>query len=125
MSDLSGLVSIPDTLNLDEFRIEVLAGFGAARKETILLRTSAYTLNGDADLVIADLTSGAFEVTLPASPVEGDRYEFLKLDASGNALTIGRNGKNINGAASNVTISSQLGRKVVTWSSAANSWISR
>lgn len=125
MSDLSGLVAIPNTLNLDQMRSKVLEGFSACRKQKPMLLTGAYTLAGDADIVLADLTSAAFDVTLPASPQDGDRYEFVKVDASGNALTIGRNGKNINGAAANVTISTQWAAKVLTWSTSLNSWVSR
>lgn len=125
MSDISGLVAIGPELNLDEVRSAVLEGLAKTRLQTILNLSGAYTLNGDADLVLADLTSAAFEVTLPAAPVDGDRYEFMKVDASGNALTVGRNGKNINGVASNVSVSTQWASKVLTWSATLNSWVSR
>jgi hypothetical protein len=51
-------------------------------------------------------TGGAFTVTLPTSPVLGDFISFI--DYAGtfdtNNLTIARNGKNIQGAAADLTV---------------------
>lgn len=55
-------------------------------------------------LYMIDTTGGAVTVTLPASPATGDQLLLMdqKRYFATNNLTIGRNGKNINGAASNV-----------------------
>lgn len=124
MSDLSGLVSMPGSLNLTQLRATALEGFALARRETILLKTGAHTLAGDADVVLADCAAGSFTITLPAAPVDGDDYEFILVSAV-NTLTIGRNAKNINGAAADVTISTQWASKRLTWSASLNSWVSR
>ena len=52
-------------------------------------------------------TSGAFTATLPASPSLGDFITFIDYAGTfdSNALTIGRNGKNIQGAAADLTVS--------------------
>jgi hypothetical protein len=113
-------------LNLDEVRSAVLEGFQRAKLRTVLRLTSGpYTLDGECDVILADLTGGAFSVLLPAAPENGDEYEFVKVDAGGNALTIDRNGKTINGAASNLSITTQwrAGARVLTWNSTQNTWI--
>lgn len=54
---------------------------------TPVTKTAAYTaLNGQ--LVLADATSAAFTVTLPASPVAGMQAAVKKTDSSANAVTV-------------------------------------
>lgn len=70
------------------------------------LKTGAYTaVSGDR--LIADTSSGGFAITLPATPSTGDNVEILDKNTSwltsGN-LTIGRNGQNINGAGTDLTL---------------------
>jgi hypothetical protein len=77
------------------------------------VKTSAYTaVRGDN--VLTNSTGGVFNVTLPASPAAGDTVEII--DAYGtwstNAVTALRNGSNINGAASDLTLNVS-GRRVV------------
>lgn len=124
MSFRGELVPIPNTLNLDEVRLAILEGLALARVPTPILLNGAHDLDGDADLVLADCTSAGFTVNLPATPVDGDEYEFILVSAT-NTLTIGRNGKDINGAGSNVTISTQWASKRLTWSADLDSWVSR
>lgn len=56
------------------------------------------------DRILADTTSAAFTITLPATPTVGDIVQVV--DASGkfatNKLTVGRNGNNIMGLAENM-----------------------
>lgn len=65
-----------------------------------------------APVVLTDTTSAAFTLTLPATPVTGQW--FIVVDDTGqwntHNLTIGRNGKNIDGAASNLTLANQWGK---------------
>ena len=125
MSYQSELVAMPNGLNLDEVRLKFLEGFALARLRKSILYTGAATLAGDVDLALADCTSAAFSLTLPAAPVDGDNYEFMKLDPTANVLTIARNGKTINGATADKTIATQFGTLRLTWSAAANTWASR
>jgi len=67
-------------------------------------KTSAYTASAG-DKIIADTSSAAFTITLPASPSIGDTVEFL--DGAGthqtNNLTVARNNSNIEGGTSDLT----------------------
>ncbi len=61
---------------------------------------TAYNINAAAkDRLIADTTTAAFTVTLPASPAFGDECWIMGNFATNN-LTVARNGKNIAGLAS-------------------------
>jgi hypothetical protein len=70
------------------------------------VEASAYTAVNN-DQVFANTSGGAFAVTLPASPVIGDKVRVLDYDGSfgTNACTIGRNGNTIMGAAADMTLS--------------------
>ena len=90
-------------------RDRVNASFGLARSLTWLTidnGDSPYTALDTADVIDADATSGAITLNLKATPTTGDVYVVRKSDASGNAVTVQGNGKNINGAASSA-LSSQ------------------
>jgi len=55
------------------------------------------------EIVHADTSGGAFTVTLPASPIEGDKVTFIdEADWGTNNLTIGRNGETIDGDAADL-----------------------
>ena len=59
--------------------------------------------------ILANTSGGAFTATLPASPVIGDEVHFVDqgYDFNTNALTIGRNSKNIANAAADLVINTQ------------------
>ena len=67
-------------------------------------KTGAYTaVSGDK--IIADTTGGAFTITLPASPTEGNSVVIGDGgDWSTNNLTVARNGSNIEGVADDLTL---------------------
>lgn len=125
MSDQTGLVSLPNTLNLDEVRAAVLEALGRCRLKTVVRYTSGgpYTLDGTVDQV---WVAGTLTVNLPAAPNDGDTYDFLQ-ETNGATLTIGRNGKNIDGAASDTTVVGGASNvwKTLTWSASANTWRTR
>jgi hypothetical protein len=74
-------------------------------------KTSAYTATVADFYIPCDTTTG-FTVTLPATPNNGQVLTIKKITADANTLTIGSNGKNINGAASK-TITAQWGTYVL------------
>ena len=85
-----------------------LASWGLAVPD-FEIKTTTYTAVAG-DRLFADTTGGAFTITLPASPVEGD--EILIADGGvtpsaagwrGNNLTIARNGSTLGGVAENLT----------------------
>lgn len=71
----------------------------------VVAKTANYTAVGG-DLVMADASGGSFTVTLPASPNTDDVIGVkAKTVGSGtNTVTIGRNSKNIEGAAADVIL---------------------
>lgn len=66
----------------------------------IATKSGTYTITNADCVILADATSGAFALTLPASPATGESYFIKKIDSSANAVTINGNTKNIDGAAS-------------------------
>jgi hypothetical protein len=61
---------------------------------------------GSKPVVLADTTTAAFTINLPATPTAGAWYTFIDVAGQWGTrnLTIGRNGKNINGAAANLVL---------------------
>lgn len=86
-------------------------------------KTANYTLTSTDDLITADCTGGTFTVTLPtAVSASGKSYTIIRIDASGNSVTIATtSSQTINGAAPG-SLSAQYQVLVVT-SNGAN-WIS-
>lgn len=76
---------------------------GTASPVTRIISTT-YTAEAS-DRLLVDTTGGAFTITLPSTPLEGDQIQFI--DVEGNFetanLTVARNGNLINGDASNLT----------------------
>jgi hypothetical protein len=69
-------------------------------------KTASYTLTTTDYAVDVDTTAGAVTITLPASPTNGAQYVITKITTDANVLTIGRNGKKLQGASANVTTAS-------------------
>lgn len=72
-----------------------------AKDLTISTKTSAYTLTGTDELILADATSAAFTLTLPAaSGISGRVFIIKKIDSTANKVTIDGNGaETIDGSA--------------------------
>lgn len=77
--------------------------------------TQAYTVKPYDLLITCDATGGNYTVTLPAASAanRGQRYVFVRIDASGNLPTISGGGTNIDGAATYTGLSAQYKRLVV------------
>lgn len=79
------------------FLLHVLGSFGLKIQHI----TSGPTTVGDATIITADATAGAFTINLPVVGTNSERLVIcIKIDASGNAVTFSGNGANINGVAS-------------------------
>ena len=61
--------------------------------------TASKTIGENNFHIDADATGGVVTVTFEASPRLGQLHSVSKSDASGNAVTVNGNGKNINGSA--------------------------
>ena len=96
-----------------------LAGLGEAWQ----IKTSNYTAS-DGDNLFADTSGGAFAITLPASPSIGNQVKII--DAEGtfgtNNLTVGRNSQKIQGAAADLTISTNSAGIALVYVNADNGW---
>jgi len=70
-------------------------------------------------------TSGAITLTLPGSPTLGDEISFI--DYAGtfdtNNLTVARNGKNINGAASDLTVATERAANTLVYTDTTQGWL--
>ena len=81
------------------------AELAAFSSEEFLIKAESYTAVAG-DVVFVNSASGAYTITLPASPTLGDKVRIIDLanNAATNNITAGRNGNNIDGSASNFTI---------------------
>lgn len=52
---------------------------------------------------LCDTSGGVLTINLPATPRDGEIINIKRTTTDGTALTIGRNGKNIEGAAANIS----------------------
>ena len=70
--------------------------------------TTTYSAHSGEQLFV-DTNGGAFTITLPSAPAVGDIIRFFDLRKTfdSNALTIGRNGKLIQGDSADMTVSSE------------------
>jgi hypothetical protein len=64
--------------------------------------TSALTLTDADRTIVADAAGSAFTVTLPAAPSADQEFRFIRINSGANDVTIGGNGKNINGSGTKV-----------------------
>jgi hypothetical protein len=71
-----------------------------------------------------DTTSAAFTVTLPATPAAGDIVAIADYNGTAltNAITIGRNSSNINGAAADLTIIANYSAITLVYVDATSGW---
>jgi len=66
--------------------------------------TSGTTLDSTHHHVFCDTDGGAFTVTLPASPTDGQTYRIINTGSSGNDITLDENGKSLFGSVDTETI---------------------
>lgn len=105
----------PTLLNAirDDFVPEMNAAIAAINSLTGFGATVSFVATGDSPVTgvaetiyMCDTTGGTITITLPSSPSQGARI--IVIDQKGtfgtNAVTLGRNGNNINGVAADVTL---------------------
>jgi hypothetical protein len=85
------------------------------------------TVNGDQVLINTSGSgiSGPITINLPASPAIGNEVTFIDSgnNLASNNLTVGRNGSNINGAASNLVVSANASAFTLVYVNAARGWV--
>ncbi len=88
------------------------------------VKTSNYTASAG-EGVFANTTSGAFTVTLPASPSLGDEVSIV--DYAGtfdtNNLTVGRNSQKIEGSAADLTVSIERAGFTLVFTDSTQGWL--
>ena len=109
VTDGSGNLSFVDNTGGTAWQAVKTTGFTAAAGEGYFCNT----------------TGGAFTMTLPSSPSIGDEISFI--DYAGtfdtNNLTIGRNGKNIQGSAADLTVSVERAANTLVFVDNTQGWL--
>ena len=92
-------------------------------KKVNITTTGTYTTVAN-DQVLVDTSASTVTVNLPASPSVGDEVHFIdsKNFFNSNNLTIGRNGSNILGSASNLVVSVNGSAFTLVYVSASRVW---
>lgn len=86
-------------------------------------KTAAYTMVAG-DWIYADTSGGAFTLTLPASPSEGEEVKVADPNTAWatNSVTIARNGNNIAGNADDMECSTGAVTHIFTFDSSTGNW---
>ena len=88
------------------------------------VKTTTYTAAAG-EGIFANTTSGAWTLTLPASPSIGD--EVSVVDYAGtfdtNNLTIGRNSQNIQGSAADLTVATERAGFTLAFTDSTQGWL--
>jgi len=87
-------------------------------------KTSAFNVASSRGYFV-DTSSSAITATLPASPTAGDTVRFIDLSATfdTNNLTVARNGKKIQGDASDMTIATERAGFALVFSGDTQGWL--
>ena len=136
--DIDGATDIgEDIVDADLFIVDNGAGgtnrkVAASRIKTYIgggtqwqsVKTSNFTASAGQG-VFCNTTSGAFTLTLPASPSIGDEVSFV--DYAGtfdtNNLTIGRNSSKIHGAEEDLTVSVERAANTLVFTDSTQGWL--
>ena len=88
-----------------------------------LTKTGTYTAFAG-DKIFANTTSGAFTITLPASPTIGDEIRFVDVANTfdTNNLTVGRNSEKIDGATADLTVATEGAAFALVYSGSSFGW---
>ena len=86
--------------------------------------TTATTINSG-ERIFADATSGAFTITLPASPATGDTVQIIDVAGvfSTNNVTIGRNGNKIQNLAEDLVLNLSNAAITMIYSGSSYGWV--
>ncbi len=109
--------------NLYDFLDEVNTALDGKESRNVVKIITNYTATSH-DVVLVDTTSGPITVTLPTSPVRGDKIKVI--DVAGfcatNPITISRNGYNINADTQDVIMDIDFNSIIVEYDTVGTGW---
>jgi len=94
---------------------------GTSWQAVITSTTSATAGNG----YFCNTTGGAFSLTLPGSPTQGDEVSFVDYAGTFDTynLTVARNGKKINGSAADLTVATERAANTLVFVDDTQGWL--
>ena len=111
-----------DTINLTTATVNLPTGVGGTSWQAV--KTSSFTaVAGEGYFV--NTTGGVITATLPASATIGNEVSIIDYagTADTNNITIGRNGHNIQGAASDMTVSTERAAFTLVYVDSTQGWL--
>lgn len=85
--------------------------------------TTTYSVGTTEYIITADATGGPFTITLPTVvSLTGRQFTIVKIDSSGNAVTVARQGSDTIEGATSIALAAQ-NNKVTLFAAAANLWV--
>lgn len=120
---LSSAATTGDVLTFDGTSL-ALSAPAAGGTSWQAVKTSAFTAVAGEGYFI-DTTSAAITMTLPTSPSQGDEVSFIDYagTADTNAITIARNGSNIAGSATDLTVSVERAANSLVYVDSTQGWL--
>ncbi|MCK4635826.1 MAG: hypothetical protein KAT32_03090, partial [Candidatus Moranbacteria bacterium] len=100
-------LKVDDSSNGSLFNVrnDGLVSTVGARTKGYIIKDTDYTItNSDTEIIDGDTDGGIITLTLPATPIDGIIFTIKNTGTSANNLTIDRNGNNIDGAATDLTV---------------------
>jgi hypothetical protein len=116
------LASSSITLNGTAVSLGGTADIGTQWQSVITADGSTSTTAVAGEGYFIDNSSATHTINLPASPSIGDTVKIVALSGTTNAITVGRNGSNIQGAASDRVYQSDNQADTFTYSNATEGW---
>lgn len=116
------LASSSITLNGTAVSLGGTADIGTQWQAVIVADGSTNTTAVAGEGYFIDNSSATHTINLPASPSIGDTVKIVALSGKTNAITVGRNGSNIQGAASDRVYQSDNQADTFTYSNATEGW---
>ena len=115
----NGKYRLVSTDGTNWYDIFTLAGLG----EAWIKKTADYTASAG-DNIFVDTNGGAVAITLPSSAAIGDQIKFIDAEGTFAAenLTVGRNGHKIQGATSDLTVSTDGAGFALVYNDSYNGW---
>ena len=115
----NGKYRLVATDGTNQYDIFSLAGLG----ETWIKKTANYTAEAG-DNIFADTSGGDFTITLPSSAAIGDQVKIIDAEGTFAAenLTVGRNSHKIQGATSDLVISTSGAGIALVYNDSDNGW---